>query len=365
MSAATKPKIDLSEHFVSHHTTMTDALKSDMPIRYVMSKDGVIQIRENEIGQFRVKATKIPGADNIKEGFQMNLPKIPYTMFLQILSFFRGVCDRFSNAEAAMQIFWDREKKEYFLYCPTQRVNGSNVNFDRNEQLESQHLLVMDIHSHNTMGAFFSGTDNNDEKETRLFGVIGKVPSQSPEVKFRIACGGNTIENLSMWDIFENPFGNVSVPEEWYGKVTKSTGNQGDPYKRYNQSQKQQTQQNGVKKFNGAQNHQNGKKNRGTNENGTSVKIHEQEDDVEAYLRAHGLDPDEIESLRDNGASWMSDEDESFFIHTVLEEFSNEGIALLVAKLATQGGHKELIQKVMENLEEVDQERETAGKKAN
>ena len=35
----------------------------------------------------------------------------------------------------------------------------------------------MDIHSHNTMGAFWSGTDNADEKETRLFGVLGKITS--------------------------------------------------------------------------------------------------------------------------------------------------------------------------------------------
>ena len=223
---AKAPKIDiraqLKEQLTSFHHSLEDALKSDKTTRYVTSADGIMEVRSNEIGVFIVKASKIAGAEKIKEAFTLNLPKkIPYEIFLQTISFFRGVADRFSNSEAALQIFWDRSKEEYFVYCPKQEVAGSTVDFTRDPVMEQEHLLVMDIHSHNTMGAFFSATDNKDEKETRLFGVIGKIKDEVPEFKFRAVCAGNHIDNIKLFDIFENPFDDVAVPNEWYDQVSK------------------------------------------------------------------------------------------------------------------------------------------------
>lgn len=224
--AAKAPKIDiraqLQEQLTSFHQSLDDALKSDKATRYVTSTNGLMEVRNNDIGVFIVKTDKIAGAEKIQESFTLNLPKkIPYEIFLQAISFFRGVADRFSNAETALQIFWNRSKEEYFVYCPKQEVTGATVDFTRDPVLEQEHLLVMDIHSHNTMGAFFSATDNKDEKETRLFGVIGKIRDEMPEFKFRAVCAGNHIDNLSLFDIFENPFGDVNVPDDWYAQVSK------------------------------------------------------------------------------------------------------------------------------------------------
>jgi hypothetical protein len=40
------------------------------------------------------------------------------------------------------------------------------------------------------MRAFFSATDNADEKATRVYAVIGNVLSYFPEIKVRISNGG-------------------------------------------------------------------------------------------------------------------------------------------------------------------------------
>lgn len=221
-----KIKIDTSviasqikDQLTSFHDTLEDALRSNKPNRFVVTNDGVVQVTSNKIGTFIAKTKKIPGAQKIDDTFKFNLPKkIPYNIFLQVLSFFRAVCEKFDDAEAAVQIFWDENKQDYFIHCPKQTIGKATVDFERDPDMEEKYLLVMDIHSHNTMGAFFSGTDDKDEKETRLYGVLGKVKDAKPEYKFRAMCGGNAID-LDIWDVFENPYSVVDFPETWFANL--------------------------------------------------------------------------------------------------------------------------------------------------
>ena len=53
------------------------------------------------------------------------------------------------------------------------------------------------------MPAFFSGTDDLDEKKAMLYGVIGKLSQELPEVKFR-AKKGKTSFNLTIAEIFDD-----------------------------------------------------------------------------------------------------------------------------------------------------------------
>ena len=52
----------------------------------------------------------------------------------------------------------------------------------------------MDVHSHNTMAARFSKTDDADEQATRLYMVIGRLDRFYPEIRCRFACGGRHVE---------------------------------------------------------------------------------------------------------------------------------------------------------------------------
>ena len=60
---------------------------------------------------------------------------------------------------------------------------------------------VMDIHSHNTMPAFFSSIDNADEKANRVYGVVGGFGGV-PEMKLRAATGGKFV-SIALPDVFE------------------------------------------------------------------------------------------------------------------------------------------------------------------
>jgi hypothetical protein len=70
------------------------------------------------------------------------------------------------------------------------------------------------------MGAFFSGTDDNDDRNFNSYsGVIGKLNEPTPATVWRLNVGPVKI-NAKFEDIFEVPFeARLPVPEEWLEKV--------------------------------------------------------------------------------------------------------------------------------------------------
>lgn len=196
------------------------------PINYVVRGDGIWEIRQNEVGVFCIQHAKgqFPGFPKENNGpwFGLRHGLIPYPLLEEIKYFFKDICDD-SKDEVYVQIFWDEEKEEYFNYCPKQKVSTGSVEYERDTELEARATLVLEIHSHNTMGAYFSSIDNDDEKGDRLFGVIGHLNKLEPEMKFSYVCGGKRQEcDVSL--IFEEaPEGKELYPREWRDRVTKAS----------------------------------------------------------------------------------------------------------------------------------------------
>jgi len=218
-----KSKEDLVKQLVSYHTSQSAALQTSTKyIRYFLGAGGAYKMISTELGVITTEATSVQGVGAPKLGLKLTLPaKIPYSFFLQVYHFFKDVYELKGRVEAMVQIYWNRKKKEYFLYCPEQEVTAVHIDFKRNKDLDREHLLVADIHSHNDGPANFSTTDDSDEKEPRVYGVIGRVCS-TPEVLFRVSTG-DAFANIEMYDIFENPYPTVSYPNEWFEKCKPVT----------------------------------------------------------------------------------------------------------------------------------------------
>ena len=173
------------------------AEQGDKAISYIPAKDGrVYEMRRNEIGTFIAPALHIAELEDIRAGFQMSLPRLPAALLSQIIAFFRRVCvDYGRDVEALVNVLWDREAGEYVLHVPPQRIDRMSVETDLTAQPDpSRFLHVMDVHSHNTMAARFSKTDDADEQATRLYMVIGRLDRFYPEIRCRFACGGRHVE---------------------------------------------------------------------------------------------------------------------------------------------------------------------------
>jgi PRTRC genetic system protein A len=217
----------LLERYVRHFFGMPNENELIDGNNYIIAQDGLYLIRKNQIGKFvtLLAPTEMPVPLTSKkkpvEGFHMSIGnKIPYEFLLKTVAFFKRVYKEKKGAEAVLQIFYNQTDEAYFFNVDEQGVSGGGAEMDRNAELEQTHLLVADIHSHNSMSAFFSGTDNRDEKEARIYGVMGRLDQPWPEIKFRAGDGTGGWIEMSPFQVFETPeIGVVEVPDEWMAKV--------------------------------------------------------------------------------------------------------------------------------------------------
>lgn len=135
--------------------------------------------------------------DGMEVDFLLDAPKIPGALLQEIITYFKRDPDR----EAAVQVFYDEKNRAYELYYPKQKAGAASVVFERNTAMEEEKVLVMDVHSHNRMDAFFSGIDDRDEKGTRLYLVIGKIDTKKPAWCFRAGIAGH-YKYLNLRDVF-------------------------------------------------------------------------------------------------------------------------------------------------------------------
>lgn len=241
-----------------------------LPTNYVMAQNGLFEIRHSDVADIILHLspdkTEIMGlTQKLAPGVVLNVPKVPFEMLSQTAAFFRGVMKRFNNAEAIVRIWWNVTEKRYEIRVPDggQRVAGASVHhndtFDLADERDSvtgmsKYLHVMDIHSHNNMSGFWSGTDDNDERkapEGRMFGVFGKANQTIPDWKWRMRAREGFIE-MKVNEIFEipevkidftsamnlselmiaptvtatmtcnyDPFKDAECPEEWYKTVNQ------------------------------------------------------------------------------------------------------------------------------------------------
>ncbi len=141
-------------------------------------------------------------ADKAVGRFQWKLPKIPMFMLDGIERFFSYVTIDFGT-EALVQICYNTKGKSYYVWIPEQKVSKTEVTTDEMVISTSEVYHVMDIHSHNTMGAFFSNKDNLDEKANRVYGVMGCLDKEPTEMKFRAATGGKFVD-VEASELFED-----------------------------------------------------------------------------------------------------------------------------------------------------------------
>lgn len=221
-----KQKIALQKMLVGHfiESVPKDCSKK---VVYVMQGDGVYEQRINKLGTFTTQISKatIPGLEsNLEEGWVLNVPRIPITLLGTTVSFFRSIYSKYSS-EVFLQFYYDIKTEEYIVHCPKQTVSRASVRYENDEIFsDANKILVFEIHSHGTMGAFFSGTDDGDEKADRFYGVIGNVNNFFPDLKLRLSVGGvrTDIKVEELFDLTEEMYHAETFPKDWAERIQKS-----------------------------------------------------------------------------------------------------------------------------------------------
>lgn len=124
----------------------------------------------------------------------VNLPRIPISLLWHALGDARA---RLPN-EAAYLFVPVQRGGDMGWQCvfPEQKATRLSVEYEDNP------ASVVDLHSHNTMDAFFSPQDNRDQQGLRLYCVIGRVDTAQPELACRVGVYGHFMD-VPMGDVFE------------------------------------------------------------------------------------------------------------------------------------------------------------------
>ena len=211
--AQSKGEMDIPS-YKGYSISLEEARKSNKTIVLLPSKDGrIFQMRKTEVGNFIAPAKEMPEFEAVVPKFEMALPKIPMHILMFILNFFKEMSDRFQY-EALVHILYDTKHHKYTMRVPKQELSHVSVDCVLEEEYPDYLIHVMDIHSHNVMPARFSATDDNDEKSTRLYAVVGRLNRVFPEISVRAGCAGEFIP-IAAEDVFDMSFKEYPYPNLW------------------------------------------------------------------------------------------------------------------------------------------------------
>ena len=168
------------------------------PVGYLVNKDGVLA---GERGLFydyilahnglyvharnahldatvQIAGAEVRGLAPLEPKITLRHGRIPWRLYDLAYSLFLVDPDR----ERYVAITW--QDGSYHLKVPGQKRESASVRYS------TESGVVLDIHSHGTMTAWFSSQDNCDEQGLRLYMVVGKVNMLIPEIELRVGVYG-------------------------------------------------------------------------------------------------------------------------------------------------------------------------------
>lgn len=185
VTAGTKGAI-IEEKLRGTHSSVISMLRDMRPIHTLYARDGIYEVRKMPpVGIFSVRLKKCENifGDFWQEGIIFALPRIPSNIMDTVIERFRQSLPY----EDVALICW-RDKVGYYVIFPDkEEFSSTHVRFKR---ISDQHIVVAEIHSHGTLPAFFSSTDDEDEKKTGIYAVVGRLDTPSPEIVVSYVCGG-------------------------------------------------------------------------------------------------------------------------------------------------------------------------------
>lgn len=150
---------------------------------YIFAENGILIDAHSDFIKARINTAPamVRGLEPLDEYVELVHGKIPWRLYELALN----VCLADIHKERYLAIVWNCG---YEIKVPEQQREEARVNY---EVLPS---TVMDIHSHGTIPAGFSGTDNRDETGMKLYMVFGSLQEAIPEFRVRVGVYGYFME---------------------------------------------------------------------------------------------------------------------------------------------------------------------------
>ncbi len=147
---------------------------------YVVAGDGLYVVADNRDLAARVPVARatVRGLPPLYASLTLRAGRLPQRFWAEIVAVARA------RPEREVLVAVTLEPSGYRLQRPAQRAGPTSVIY------RPPRDALLQIHSHGAYAARFSPTDDADEQGFGLYGVVGRLGSERPEVALRVGVYG-------------------------------------------------------------------------------------------------------------------------------------------------------------------------------
>jgi PRTRC genetic system protein A len=159
--------------------------------QYIVAQNGLfIRAEDSRLAaMIQVAPARLTGLNLVIPAAFLKVDRVPGVWLRSVLASARK---RMPN-EAMYQFHYSGDQtravtRTWRCSSPAQTATPTALRFD------DDGLAVVDLHSHNSMAAFFSDTDDADEQGLRFYCVIGRIDTDIPEIRCRVGVYGHFMD---------------------------------------------------------------------------------------------------------------------------------------------------------------------------
>jgi len=202
----------------------------------LIAENGAFAYKNTPFYEAVVKIEQPAELAKLSQACRLRVPKVPWELFKKIENFFEKVYEK-HRSEAVVLLYVSPDKRAWRAMVPEQEVSASSVDYDlkkmpqfyeeggENGKESAKFFLFGSIHSHGTMDAFHSNTDDSDEMHfDGLHITIGSITSDTKSYATRFMIHGSAFPKLKLADAVAVPADpKFECEDGWMESVSEKT----------------------------------------------------------------------------------------------------------------------------------------------
>lgn len=203
-----------------------DGEEPEEGVYYVIAENGIFLVQRTDAFESAIRINEgLPWLLPMEEkGVKLKLPKIPFELFQEGVSFLRHVFIEGGGDEAILFIFYS-STEGFKLFPPRQVVKGAGIRYE-GAASPPGFQKVGDMHSHPwnsprlpSTSTEFSVTDSRDDAQEAGLKIVVNLDQHSFSVSCSISMGGKRI-HINTDDVIGNP-PTGGFPDSWKRRVVR------------------------------------------------------------------------------------------------------------------------------------------------
>lgn len=207
------------DNIVTYHVHRNISLPPNnaLAYQYVLAAGGIYLRAANRFFDVLLPLGRSPirGLASLQPHFRLKVLRLPGRLLAAVLHDARRVRGTNGGLREALYHFHHDGVRMRVLKPPQRATATSVVGAEGNAS-----DVILDLHSHGNMSAFWSGTDNGDEQGFRVYGVLGRLDT-APEIRLRLGVYGYWFP-LPLHVLFDGPGGFVDITGRHTGTGAKN-----------------------------------------------------------------------------------------------------------------------------------------------